>query len=70
MRVFLALAVQLGLKVHQMDVETEFLNSPNDAEVFVKPPSGFDLMSGYIWKLNSALYGLKQSLMLWNNYAK
>ena len=49
---------------------TAFLNSPIDTEVFVKPPPGFDLKHGYIWKLNSALYGLKQSPMLWNNHIK
>ena len=69
-RVFLALSVQLGLKVHQMDVVTAFLNSPIDTDIYVKPPPGWDDKPGYVWKLNSALYGLKQSPMLWNNHIK
>ena len=69
-RVFLALSAKFGLKVHQMDVVTAFLNSPIDTDIYVKPPPGFDTKPGFVWKLKSALYGLKQSPMLWNNHMK
>lgn len=69
-RVFLALSVQLGLRVHQMDVVTAFLNSHIGTDIYVKPPPGWDDKPGYVWKLNSAFYGLKQSPMLWNNHIK
>ena len=67
-RVFLALSEKFGLKVHQMDVVTAFLNSPIDTDIYVKPPPGFDAKPGFVWNLRSALYSLKQSPMLWNNH--
>ena len=47
-----------------------FLNSPNDTDICVKLPPSFDAKPGFIWKLRSALYGLKQFPMLWNTHMK
>ena len=53
-----------------MDVVTAFLNSPICTDFYVNSPPRWDDKPRYVWKLNSALYGLKQSPMLWNNHIK
>src|SRR5436190_11897723 len=80
-RVLLALAAYFGWDVHQMDVETAFLNADLDTEVYMKIPGGMDdyikafLQSkdldsngnhGQVLRLRKSLYGLKQSPREWN----
>ena len=43
LRLVLALSAQLGLTVHQMDVETAFLNAKLDEEMYIKPPLGIEV---------------------------
>ncbi|CCK72699.1 uncharacterized protein KNAG_0L00780 [Huiozyma naganishii CBS 8797] len=69
-RLFLAIAARYNMSIHQMDVVTAFLNSPIDTEIYVKQAPGFNLDETKVWKLNSALYGLKQSPLLWNEHIK
>ncbi len=40
-RTIIALAVQHGLQLHQMDVKTAFLNGELKEEVYIKQPEGF-----------------------------
>ena len=40
LRMVIALAVQNGLKLHQMDMTTAFLNGELKAEVYMKQPEG------------------------------
>ena len=40
-RTLVALSVQHGLKIHQVDVTTAFLNGELEEEVYMKQPSGF-----------------------------
>ena len=42
LRTIIALAVQNGLKLHQMDVATTFLNGELKEEVYIKQLEGFD----------------------------
>lgn len=67
-RMILALAVQFGLKIHQIDVSTAFLNGTLNEEVFMKQPEGFELegKQHLVCKLKKSLYGLKQSPRCWN----
>ena len=60
-RTLLAITAQLGLQVHQMDVDTAFLNAPIYEDIWVKVPDGTPLANGDtgIYKLRKALYGLK-----------
>ena len=60
-RLIIALAAQRQWKIHQMDVNSAFLNGPLDEEVYVKKPSGF-IQSGKeekVYRLTKTLYGLK-----------
>jgi hypothetical protein len=62
-RLLLAIAVQLGLYIHQIDVDTAFLNAPIDEHIWVKVPDGTTLPPGDngIYKLLKSLYRSKQA---------
>ena len=44
-RTILALSVQMGWHIHQMDVMTAFLNGVIEEEVYIEQPEGFDIFS-------------------------
>ena len=64
-------AVQSDLIIHQMDVDSAYLNAEIDTEIYVEQPKGFVKTDRtgrkLVWKLNKSLYGLKQSGRNWNN---
>ena len=68
LRVLLALSVQCGSKLHQVDVTTAFLNGNLEDEVYMKQPPGFaaDGKEHLVCKLKKSIYGLKQSPRCWN----
>ncbi len=68
-RTVVVLAVQRGLKLHQMDVISAFLNRELEDEVYMKQPEGFEVKGKerLVCKLNKSLYGLKQSSRCWNS---
>ena len=60
--------MQNGLKLHQMDVATAFLNGELKDEVYMKQPEGF-VTKGHehlFCRLKRSIYGLKQSSRCWN----
>ena len=62
-RTVIALAAKYGLKLHQMDVTTAFLNGDLKKEVYMQQPEGF-IEKGkehLVYKLRRSIYGLKQS---------
>ena len=69
LRTVIALAVQNGLKLHQMDVTTAFLNGELKEEVYMKQPEGYVIKGkeGLVCKLKKSIYGLKQSPRCWNS---
>ena len=69
LRTVISLAVQNGLKLHQMDVTTAFLNGELDEEVYMKQPEGFAEkgQEDLVCKLKRSIYGLKQSPRCWNS---
>lgn len=67
-RNLVAVAVQKGLKLHQLDITAAFLNGHLEDEVFMRQPDGF-VVEGkehLVCKLKQSLYGLKQSPRCWN----
>ena len=67
-RTLVAIAVQKGLKLHQLDITAVFLNGCLEEEVFMKQPEGFveEGKEHLVCKLKQSLYGLKQSPQCWN----
>jgi hypothetical protein len=68
-RTLLALAPQLNLKVHQLDVKTAFLNGDVEEEVYIQQPEAFVKKGAEtkVCRLKKSLYGLKQSPRKWNS---
>eukprot|EP00253_Pinus_taeda_P030903 PITA_30903 len=63
----LALSSQMGWKIHQMDVKTEFLNDKIEEEVCIEQPEGFETFDRdfHVCRLKRDLYELKQSPRAW-----
>ncbi|KAK3260638.1 hypothetical protein CYMTET_30413 [Cymbomonas tetramitiformis] len=64
-RVVITLALNLGLTVYHMDVDTAFLNSVLEEDLFVRLPRGLDYGGHRRAKLLKAVYGLKQAGKEW-----
>ena len=56
-----------GWEIHQMDVQSAFLNGTLDEEIYVEQPLGFEKpgTEGKVLRLGKALYGLKQAPRAW-----
>lgn len=66
-RLLLAVACKLHIKLHQMDVKSAFLNGILKEEVYVAQPPGFidPHFPHHVYRLKKALYGLKQASRAW-----
>lgn len=69
-RMILAIAVVLNLKLRQFDVKTAFLYGELEENVFMKQPFGFNDNGNSVCKLQKSLYGLKQASRCWNKKFK
>jgi hypothetical protein len=67
-RLFMALAAQEGWLVHHLDVKSIFLNGDLKEEVYVVQPLGFVKkgQESKVYRLNKALYWLRQAPRAWN----
>ncbi|KAD6453258.1 hypothetical protein E3N88_07963 [Mikania micrantha] len=67
-RLLLALAAKGNWVVHHLDVKSAFLNGELKEEVYVSQPSGFEVKGKeyMVYKLQKALYGLRQAPRAWN----
>uniref|UniRef100_H3G7X0 Reverse transcriptase Ty1/copia-type domain-containing protein n=1 Tax=Phytophthora ramorum TaxID=164328 RepID=H3G7X0_PHYRM len=67
LRLLLTIAVLLELEIHQMDVETAFLNGFLDKEIYMEQPEDFATRGkeNVVCKLLKSLYGLKQAHRIW-----
>lgn len=67
-RTVLAYGVQNDIEIHQMDVETAFLNGELKEDIFMAQPEGYVLKGNehLVCKLKKSIYGLKQSPRCWN----
>jgi hypothetical protein len=64
LRLFLSICAQRNLTIYQADVKAAFLQAPLKEEIYMKAPPGYrGAKDGHevIWKLKSAVYGLKQA---------
>ena len=68
-RTVLAIANQMNLEVHQMDVRSAFLNGNLEEDIYMAQPEGYidENKPNMVCKLKKSLYGLKQSARCWND---
>ena len=70
LRAILAIAAVKDWELHQMDVDTAFLQSPVDEEIYVRQPQGYEKHGAdgreLVCRIHRSLYGLKQSPRNWN----
>eukprot|EP00253_Pinus_taeda_P006869 PITA_06869 len=66
-RSMLALSTQIGWNIHQMDVNTTFINGKIEEEMYIEQPEGFETFDreSHVCQLKRALYGLKQAPCAW-----
>ncbi|CAA0357000.1 unnamed protein product [Arabidopsis thaliana] len=68
-RLLINLAASHAWEIHHLDVKTAFLHGELKETVYVCQPEGFEKTGSEdkVYKLNKALYGLRQSPRAWNN---
>ncbi|KAG7538693.1 Zinc finger CCHC-type superfamily [Arabidopsis suecica] len=68
-RLLVNLAASNGWEIHHLDVKTAFLHGELKETVYVMQPEGFIEKGSEekVYKLNKALYGLRQAPRAWNN---
>ena len=68
-RLLVNLAATNGWEVHHLDVKTAFLHGELKETVYVTQPEGYKVKGceNKVYKLNKALYGLRQGPRAWNN---
>jgi hypothetical protein len=71
-RILIAYASHHNFVLHQMDVKSAFLYGPLHEEVYVKQPPGFEdpQFPNHVYKINKALYGLKESPRAWYEHLR
>ena len=67
-RMLIAIAALFNLEIHQMDVQTAFLNDDLNEEIYIEQPEGFVVpwQEKKVSRLIKSLYGLKQALKQWH----
>ncbi|MBW0491793.1 hypothetical protein O181_031508, partial [Austropuccinia psidii MF-1] len=66
LRCLISYAASRGLKFHQIDIKSAFLNAPLSEVVYLSVPQGLDLdRRASCLCLNKAIYGLKQAPLAW-----
>ena len=61
----LALATLEDWELEALDVKGTFLYGKVDKELYMEQPEGFVKDRSKVWKLNRAIYGLKQASLQW-----
>ena len=69
LRMLFAFSVKHGIPIEQMDVDNAYLNTQLEEEIYMWQPQGSPetiASRGKVLQLVKGLYGLKQSVRLWN----
>lgn len=68
-RLLINLAAANGWEIHHLDVKTAFLHGELKETIYVSQPEGFEVKGSEhkVYKLNKALYGLRQAPRVWND---
>lgn len=61
LRMLFAIATKKNLNIDHMDIKTAYLHGDLAEEIYVKPPKDIKIPKEKVWRLNTAVYGLKQS---------
>ena len=66
-RSVIAIAAEMGWKIHQMDVKTAFLHGMIEEEIYLEHGLSFEVheRETHVCRLKKALYGLKQASRAW-----
>ena len=66
-RILCGLAAKYKMIMRQFDIRSAFLNGELKEDIYVTQPPGFEDKNfpNKVWKLNRALYGLRQSPRVW-----
>lgn len=69
LRTVVGMAVRNGMRLHQLDVTTAFLNGKLNEVVYMWQPEGFvaEGSENLVCRLKRSIYGLKQSPRCWNS---
>lgn len=71
LRMLFALSVQWDMDITHLDVTTAFLNGHLKEDIYMSIPEGFQNVSSQkVLKLKRAIYGLKQSSLVWYQKVK
>ncbi|MBW0533962.1 hypothetical protein O181_073677 [Austropuccinia psidii MF-1] len=71
LRCLISYAALRGIKFHQIDIKSSFLNAPLSEVVYLSVPQGLDLdRRALCLRLNKAIYGLKQVPLAWYQQLK
>lgn len=60
-RFLIALAARKDLKIYQMNAITAFLQGDLEEDIYMQQPENYSDGSDRVYKLNKAIYGLKQA---------
>lgn len=71
-RLVLSIALSIGWRIQQININNAFLNGELSEEVYMKQPKGCDdqCQPNHVCRLHKALYGLKQAPRAWFNKLK
>jgi len=66
----ISIAIEMGWKIHQIDVKATFSNSIIQEKVYIEQPQGFQVhgRESHVCRLKKAHYGLKQASRSWYSW--
>eukprot|EP00873_Tetraselmis_striata_P002937 jgi/Tetstr1/423201/TSEL_001321.t1 len=65
LRTCLAVAAARGMHIHQIDIETAFMNASLKEEIYMRQPKGAEDGTDNVLRLLKSIYGLKQASREW-----